>query len=409
MIMSKLSKFLSLVFLAFLSTKSFATNELVVWEDEKKAKGIEPAIADFEREFHCKVTVKEIPFVSQIDKVRLDGPAGNGPDIFLIPSDRIGSAVIQGIVAPIKFMDEDQDKYIASSVSAFVQNGEIYAVPKVVETLILIYNKSVLRNPLDTLEEYLDYSKKRTNHDSKEYGLLAKWDMLYYVFGLMQPYGGYVFGTDKDGNLDADDVGLSNDGADQGVELAKQFFDSSCFPNSILGEDGVYELDNLFSSGKVAAVITGPWALDYYKTANVDYGVTPLPILPNGKPMSSFLGVKGYAISTWANDYELAEEFLRFINQPKYVKQRYLITNEIPPVKAVMIDPLITNNDVANAIAVQASRAIPTPSIPEMAEVWVPMNASLRSIFEKNLSVRDALNSAVEQVHYQIEAFKSGL
>ncbi|MDY6465961.1 MAG: hypothetical protein SPK65_05135, partial [Succinivibrio dextrinosolvens] len=82
--MSKLSKFLSLVFLAFLSSKSFATNELVVWEDEKKAKGIEPAIADFEREFHCKVTVKEIPFVSQIDKVRLDGPAGNGPDIFLI-------------------------------------------------------------------------------------------------------------------------------------------------------------------------------------------------------------------------------------------------------------------------------------------------------------------------------------
>ena len=44
-----------------------------------------------------------------------------------------------------------------------------------------------------------------------------------------------------------------------------------------------------------------------------------------------------------------------------------------------------------------------------MAEVWVPMNASLRSIFEKNLSVRDALNSAVEHVHYQIEAFKSGL
>ena len=409
MIMSKLSKFLSLVFLAFLSTNSFATNELVVWEDEKKAKGIEPAVADFGREFHCKVTVKEIPFVSQIDKVRLDGPAGNGPDIFLIPSDRIGSAVIQGLVAPINFMDEEQDKYIASSVSAFVQNGEIYAVPKVVETLILIYNKSVLRNPFDTLDEYLDYSKKIVSQGNNEYGLLVKWDLLYYVFSLMQPYGGYVFGTDKDGNLDADDVGLSNDGAEQGVELAKQFFDSSCFPNSILGDDGVYELDNLFSSGKVAAVITGPWALDYYKTANVDYGVTPLPILPNGKPMSSFLGVKGYAISTWANDYELAEEFLRFINQPKYVKQRYLITNEIPPVKAVMIDPLITNNDVANAIAVQASRAIPTPSIPEMAEVWAPMNASLRSIFEKNLSVRDALNSAVEQVHYQIEAFKSGL
>ena len=70
-------------------------------------------------------------------------------------------------------MDEEQDKYIASSVSAFVQNGEIYAVPKVVETLILIYNKSVLRNPFDTLDEYLDYSKKIVSQGNNEYGLLV--------------------------------------------------------------------------------------------------------------------------------------------------------------------------------------------------------------------------------------------
>ena len=394
---------------AFISSKSFAINELVVWEDEKKAKGIEQAVADFEREYGCKVTIKEMPFVSHVEKLRLDGPAGTGPDIFLIPADRIGSAVVQGLVAPIKFMDEDQDKYIASAVSAFTQNGEIYAVPKVVETLIMIYNKSVLRRPFDTLEEYLEYSKKRLNPEKNEYGLLAKFDALYYAFSLMQPYGAYVFGLDKDGNLDATDVGLANEGAVKGIEIAKQFYDNSCIPDSILGDDGIYEIDNLFSSGKVAAVITGPWALDYYKTANIDYGVTPLPVLPNGKPMSSFLGVKGYAISTWAKDYELAEEFLQYINQPKYVKQRYLDTNEIPPVKAVMIDPVITDNDEANAIAVQASRAIPTPSIPEMSEVWSPMDASLRSIYEKKMSVKEALNSAVEHVHYQIEAFRSGM
>lgn len=407
--MNKLSKIFSFICFAFISSRAYAINELVVWEDEKKAKGIEQAVADFESEYHCKVTVKEIPFVSQVEKVRLDGPAGTGPDIFLIPADRIGSAIVQGLVAPVKFMQEDQDKYIASSITAFVQNGEVYAVPKVVETLILIYNKSILRNPYDTIDEYLEYSKKRLNREDNEYGLLAKWDLLYYAFSLMQPYGAYVFGTDSDGNLDANDVGLANEGAVKGIEIAKAFRDSNCIPDSIFGDEGIYELDNLFSSGKVGAVITGPWALDYYKTAEIDYGVTPLPVLPNGKPMSSFLGVKGYAISTWASDYELAENFLRFINQPKYVKQRYIATNEIPPLKAVMIDPLITNNDVANAIAVQASRAVPTPSIPEMSEVWVPVDTSLRSIYENKMSIKDGLKSAVEQVHYQIEAFKSGL
>ncbi len=407
--MSKLKKIVGIVVLALFSFKSIAIDELIVWEDEHKAKGILPAIEDFEREFNCKVKVEEKPFVTHLDKLRLDGPAGTGPDIFIVPSDRIGSAAVQGLVAPVRFMVEDQDKYIASSISAFTQHGEIYAVPKVVETLILVYNKDILRRPLDTIDEYFEYSKKRSNSENNEYGLLAKWDTLYYVFGLMQPFGAYVFGFDKDGNLNPNNVGLANDGAVMGTEIAKKFYDNNCFPKEILGENGIPVIDELFASGKVGAVINGPWALDLYSSANVNYGVTPLPVLPNGKPMSSFLGVKGYAISTWAKDYDLAEEFLRFINQPKYVKQRFLSTKEIPPVKAVMIDPVITENDVANAIAVQASRSVPMPSIPEMSEVWAPIDAGFRTAYDHRMTVKDALKAAVEHVHYQIDAFRSGM
>ncbi|VFS40993.1 Cyclodextrin-binding protein precursor [Serratia liquefaciens] len=46
-------------------------------------------------------------------------------------------------------------------------------------------------------------------------------------------------------------------------------------------------------------MINGPWAFQPYEAAGINYGVAPLPTLPDGKPMSSFLGVKGYVVSTW--------------------------------------------------------------------------------------------------------------
>lgn len=405
----KLSKVAVAFFASALISTASATTELRVWEDIYKSQGIKQAVEDFEAEYDCKVVIEEIPFVTQIDRLRIDGPTGDGPDVLMIPADRVGAAVVQGLISPIKFMQEDQDKYIRSAVIAFTQSGEIYAVPKVVESLVLFYNKDILKQPFDTLNEYYDYSIKKVTDSEGEYGLLAKWDSFYFAYGVLQPYGVYVFGTDSDGNLDARDVGLSNEGAVKGIELIKKFFDSGCFPNSIKGDKGADVIDDLFTSGKAAAVINGPWAIEPYSKMKINYGVLPLPILPNGRPMSSFLGVKGYVVSSWAKDHDLAESFLQYINQPKYAKIRYQETLEIPPVKSVMADPVITNDDMANAIAVQASRAVPIPSIPEMSEVWGPIDGALDVSIEGKEKVKDALKSAVEHIDYQIEAFRSGL
>lgn len=407
--MKKLAKFALGVVAAIVSSQVCATSILHVWEDDNKSKGITQAVIDFEKQYDCKVIIHEVPFVSQIDKLRLEGPSGMGPDVLMIPSDRVGAAVVQGLISPIKFMQEEQDKYIRSAVSAFSRSGDIFAVPKVVETLVMFYNKDIIKKPLDTLDEYYSLSEKKISNKNGEYGLLAKWDTFYYAYGAMQPFGAYVFGTDSDGNLNATDVGLSNDGAVKGLSIVKKFFDSGCLPKSILGDNGIANIDNMFISGKVAAVINGPWALEPYKSAHINYGVSPLPILPNGKPMSSFLGVKGYVISTWAKDHELAENFLQFINQPKYAKERFVMTQEIPPLKSVMADPVITNDEFANAIAVQASRAVPMPSIPEMSEVWGPIDGALQSIISNKISIKDGLNSATDHINYQIEAFRSGM
>ncbi|MBQ9274680.1 MAG: extracellular solute-binding protein [Succinivibrio sp.] len=405
--MKKVSKLSIAVTLAVGFAGVVSAADLTVWEDIQKSQGINNAVVDFEKQFNVSVDIKEMPYTGQIEKVRLDGPAGIGPDVMLIPHDQMGAAVVQGLITPLEFMQTDKGNYTDSSVQAFTTGGKIYGCPKVVESVVMFYNQDMLPKPLATMDEYYDYSKKVHDADKNKYGLLAKWDSVYYAYGALRAYGAYVFKRDAGGDFDVKDLGLSNQGAIDAVTYMKKFYTDGLFPVGIVGDNGGNAIDSLFTEKKAAAVITGPWNLEPYANAGINYGVSPLPKMPNGQDMSSFMGVKGYVVSTWAKDHALAEKFLQFINQPKYVVERYEATKEIPPVKAVMEDKVIKDDPIASAIAVQASRAEPMPSIPEMGEVWGPIDAALQLCMTGKQDVKEALTAATDHIKSQIEAFRA--
>lgn len=390
------------------ASAAMAQTELNVWEDIQKSKGIAAAVADFEKQYDVKVNILEMPFVQHVERIRLDGPAGIGPDVFMLPSDQLGATVVQGLIAPIGDTDVSDYTDLKSSLNAFTSDGTLYGLPKVVETLVLFYNKDLLPKPFDTLAEYYSYSQERVKEQGN-YGLLGKFDQIYYSYGAVAPYGGYIFKRDDKGNFNVEDLGVANDGAVEAVTYLKSWFDNGLLPAGILGENGLNAIDTLFTEKKAAAVINGPWAMEPYKAAGINYGVTALPKLPNGKDMSSFLGVKGYVVSNWAKDHDLAVKFIQFVNQPKYAKIRFETTAEIPPLKSVMNDPVIKDNEFANAVAVQSQRAEAMPSIPEMSEVWGPVDSALQLSVSGKQDVKEALQGAADQIASQIEAFRSGL
>ena len=154
----------------------------------------------------------------------------------------------------------------------------------------------------------------------------------------------------------------------------------------------------MFCDGKAAAVITGPWEFEIFAKSGINYGVSMLPKLPNGKDMEPFLGFRGYAITSKSPKKALAIKFLQFINQPKYALQRYQGIQELPPIKEVLEFPVIINDDFANAIAQQALHAEIMPSIPEMGSVWDPMNAATADAVTLKKEPAAALNEALEKI-----------
>lgn len=377
---------------------------LTMWEDIDKAAGTAEAIAAFEEEHGVTVEVIERPYGDNIEDLRLDGPGGTGPDVFAMPHDNIGTAVVEGLLHPLEIDEEVQSIYTEQAMLSQMVDGEVYGLPYAVETTLLYYNRDLVdeEDLPQTLDEWYEFSSEITDGDT--FGFLALWDQIYYAQSIMGGYGSYVFAQDDEGNYDVEDIGLNNDGAIEAAEYIQQFYAEGLFPSGIIGEQGINVLDALFSEGSAAAVISGPWNLEPFSQAGVDYGVAPLPQLSNGEQMSSFVGVKSYNVSTYSEYPELAQELVIWLTNEENQLTRYEETLEVPAVEALADDPVVAESESAQAIAEQSQYSELMPGIPEMAEVWDPIDAALETIATGSAEPQEALDSAVQTIHNQIEA-----
>ena len=385
------------------TTENSEPTELLVWEDQAKGVGIEDAIKKFEEENNVKITMVEKSYADHIEDLRLDGPTGTGPDVITIPSDQVGTAVTEGLLKELTVDDELKGIYTEAAMQSQTIDGKVYGLPKAVETQILFYNKDLISEEElpNTTDEWFEFSKNYS--DGEKYGLLALWDTLYYAQGVMGGFGSYVFG-EKDGELNPEDLGLANEGAIEGAEYIKKFYDEKVFPSGIIGEQGINVLDSLFTEGKAVAVISGPWNVEPYKEAGINYGVKELPMLPNGEHMGSFIGVKSYNVSSYTKHPELAEAFVKFITNEENSKVRYEKTKEVPAVLALAEDPSVQESEAAAAIALQSQYAELMPGITAMNSVWIPIDQALQTIATGKAEPKDALEQAVEQIANDIEA-----
>lgn len=378
--------------------------KLVVWEDKDKSGWLEKVAADFEKEYGIKIEYKEVEMASKLrDQLRLDGPAGTGPDIVTLPHDQIGQVVTEGLIAELKLDKEVTEKFSQSSIDAQTYDGKVYGLPKSSETPVLIYNKDLMAEAPKTMDELYTFSKDFAKGEN--FGFLALWDNFYFAHGIIGGMGGYVF-NNNNGTLDPEDIGLNNSGAVEGTEYIQKWYTEGLFPNGIIGENGGSAMDGLFTEGKVAAVMNGPWSFQPYKDAGINIGVAALPTLPNGDHVKTFMGVKGWHVSAYSKNQEWAVKFLEFITNDENAKYRFEQTAEVPTNVALLEDSVITGNEGAKAVAEQSQYALPMPNIPEMGQVWDPMAKSLQTVVTAKTEPKAALDSAVEQIKANIAATK---
>src|SRR5699024_4499544 len=199
--------------------------KLKLWvnAEEKQEEAVKDITDAYTDETGIEVELTPVDMLDQVEKIDVEGPAGNGPDIIFQPHDRIGDLVIRGLVDPVN-MGDVRDEYTDTALDAVQYDGDDWGYPAVTETYTMYYNKALVDEAPETMEDVMAIAESDTDSANDEFGFLMEADNFYYVYPFFAGFGSYVF-ANEDGNYDINDIGLDNDGAVEGGELVQSWYD----------------------------------------------------------------------------------------------------------------------------------------------------------------------------------------
>lgn len=322
-----------------------------------------------------KVTMEVQPWDTIGQKLPAAWATGQGPDLAtpnfdpnilgeylrtnsLLALDQVGTA--EGQI--------DADALAPATVSAFTTDGKLYAVPANIATLQLYYNKALLSEPPATVQAFRDAAKAATKDGV--YGLsvaeretIQMWPILQWLDG------GDIVGQDNCSVLD------SPASIESLTTWAKLTADG-VMPVGLTGA----ESDSLFSAGKAAMQLNGPWAAAGYLEAGIDLGIAPVPEGVDG--MATLGSTVPLAISAKTEHPSEAQEFLAWWTG-RDAQRQFALASGFPPVRTDMADDseLAANDVVAKFAAALPSARLYLPGVPNAtkidAEVYIPLIAEV--------------------------------
>ena len=383
-------------------TSSSEAKEITFYVEDQYKAYAEKVAAAYEKESGTKVNIKSGDQLGGLDKLSLDNQSGQAADVMMAPYDRVGSLGTDGQLSEVKLSDgaktDDKTKSLVTAA-----DGKVYGAPAVIESLVMYYNKDLVKDAPKTFAELEELAKDSkyafAGEDGKTSAFLADWTNFYYAYGLLAGNGAYVFG---DNGKNPKDIGLANEGAIAGINYAKSWYEK--WPKGM--QDGTAAgnlIQTQFQEGKTAAIIDGPWKAQAFKDAKVNYGVATIPTLPNGKDYAAFGGGKAWIIPSSTKNLEAAQKFVDFLVSTEQQKAFYDATNEIPANTEARSYAEGKNDELTTAVIKQFKNAQPMPNISQMSAVWEPAANMLFDSVSGKKDAKTAANDAVTLIKETIK------
>lgn len=384
------------VLLLVLSLGSMAAAQapvLTIWTDDQRLPVITELSKQFTEEFGVEVVVEPQGTTNTMNAM-LTSPA-EGPDLFIIPHDNIGSLVESGVVAPIDLGDKAAS-FLPNSLEGFTYDGQLYGVPFAVENVAFFRNVDLVPDAPATWDEVAAVGRELVDSGAAEYAMAFP-DLGYNYFPVYTAFGGYIFGRDEAGSYTSDDVGIDGEGMVAGAEFA-----NSLIRDGYASENLDWEAAHvLFDSGAAPFIITGPWAVQRFKDNGINYAVTAFPpATEGGDPGAPFIGVQGFAVNAQSENLLLAQTYLtEFIATE--AAQQYIFETDPRPSAWLSVFEATEDPDM-RGFAEAGANGQAMPAIPAMGYVWDAWSAAGLLIAQGELTPAEALAEAATQIETQI-------
>jgi len=367
------------------------SGSLTVWMDnEEWANAV---IEGFNKKYpNVSIHFEIIGNTDSRSKVSLDGPAGIGPDVFIMPHDHIANAVNDGLCEPIP--DDLRQKFSSTLLDAAIQTctagGKLFAVPIETENIAFFYNKDLLGStPVpQSFEDVIAFAEKWNNPAANKYALRWQVDDAYHNYFFLSAYGMSVFGPNRD---DYRNPGFDSDAARKGIE----------FQNSLRKYFNVNVADatwdstvSMFQRGEVPFTVTGPWAIEDAKKNGVNFGITKLPTI-EGKQPRCFSGNIIATVSSYSKNFPAAFALLDFLAGIDGALIKYNVSAKLPALKDISGIPGLRDDLYLAGIQQQSPYADPMPTIPEVSFMWESLKTLFTFTWDRQLTAQQAQQKAM--------------
>lgn len=365
--------------------------ELTVWESLLGPdKFIQEAGAWFEKLYpNIKIKYVNVESSEASNKIALDGPAGNGPDLFASAHDTMG---IMASRAAISAVPESEHEFIKANVSEEALSGAtlnskdgsstLYGYPVSVETYALFYNKDIIKEEEvpKTMADMVTYIKeyKTANPGGDSQPFLFDAGNAYYSVMFTSTPENHLYGPS--GN----EIAQTHMNTDAAVSQLTTDFKALAEAIGINSGDMNYKNnDALFSGGQCAMNISGAWNIKIFEEDGVNFGITSIPSLTGSEnPPTNFMGVRCMYVSAYSKHQNEAAAFAEFLLTKEMQKLRCEITSTMPSRNDVIDDIEDAKvKEYMDGLKKQIVHSYPMPNMPEASLFWSPFNAAYANIW----------------------------
>jgi multiple sugar transport system substrate-binding protein len=321
------------------SSSGSSASTIQVWEGwtGTEAKSFAKLVSQYEAQHPGqKVDTLYVNSDDTLQKVLTASKGGSPPDIaYLYGSWAPNVAEIPQVVdltQVVKQASVNWDDFYVGERDVATVNGKVIGIPALVDNLAVVYNKKLfakaglaLPTANWTWQDFVNDAQKLTDASIKQYGTAyvtpGSEDTVWHYEPLLWEAGGSLLTADNKQAAFNSAAGLQALQTLQSMAVT----DKSMYLDPT---DSAYA--NLFNSGKIGMLVTGPWDLSAFP--NIDYGVQTMPSYPGASGGDQTIsGPDNWvAFNNGASQVSAAEQFLLWLTAPAQVKTWSLATGNLP-------------------------------------------------------------------------------
>jgi len=377
----------------------------ITWWDTSDATNeagtFKALVKDFEKANpEIKVKYVSVPFGDAQTKFQTAAGSKGAPDVLRADVGWTPGFAKAGYLAPLDgtAAAAESEMFEQNLIDQATYEDKLYGIPQVTDTLGLMYNKELFAEAgIDTAPATWD-ELKAAMADVKE-----KTGVDGFAFNPQGYYAmPFLFGEKADMvDVEAQQITLNSPDAVKGIDTLKGVLKAPGARKLDTTSNAYANIMDAFSSGKVAAIIQGPW-----ENANVfkgsafkdkaNLGIAPVP--GSGSAQGAPLGghnLVAYAGADAAHQ-KASQKFIAFMTS-KAAQEKVATTNGTLPTREDAYSSAVTANPGIAGFESLLDGGVPRLPLPEYSSLYTPLETQLIKIVSGQEGTTAGLDKAAAE------------